>query len=143
LRDLSQVPASSQAQLSLRDVHEALDQVTACTGTGSKTQRHQLLAARFGRATEVEQQFLLGLLLGELRQGALQGLLLDAVAQVTAVPTTGLRRALLLSGDLTLVAAKALSEGELGLNQFRLQVFRPLAPMLAQPAEALRALLEV
>src|SRR5256886_13090378 len=77
---------------------------------------------------------LVALMSGELRQGAQAGLLVDAVAKAAGVPVADVRRALLLCGDLKSVARTALTEGATGLAAFRLQVGRPLAPMLAQSA---------
>jgi len=99
-----------------------------------------LLAA----ATAPEQQFLAGLLLGELRQGALEGVMADAIAAAANVPAADVRRASMLAGGLAPVAAAALAEGSAGLERFRLTLYEPLAPMLASPTkdvdEALQAL---
>ncbi len=133
LRDLP-APAG-QPSLTVLDVDEVFDQIKATAGKGSQGLRRAALVELFGRATADEQRFLRQLLVGELRQGALAGVMADAVAKAAGVPLAAVRRALLLGGDLRLVAAAALTDGEAGLGEFRLQVGRPLTPMLAQPAD--------
>jgi DNA ligase-1 len=123
--------------LELLEVDAALRHVGETTGSGSQALRRSLLADLFSRATAAEQRFLIGLLTGELRQGALAGVMADAVAKAAQVPAVVVRRAQMLSGDLGVVAAAALARGESGLAQFRLDVLRPLQPMLAQTADTL------
>lgn len=134
-------PATS-ATLTLRDVDVALEQVAAARGPGSSQFKLERLSALFTLATEPEQRFLSALLVGELRQGALEGVLLDAVSRATQVTASELRRALLLRGDLTDVAVTALVDGSAGLGTFRLKLFQPLAPMLAQPGEGVEQTLQ-
>jgi DNA ligase-1 len=100
------------------------------------------MVALFARATAEEQGFLRALIGGELRQGALAGVMADAVATASGLPLADVRRALLLAGDLRAVTAAALAEGAAGLAQFRLAVGRPLAPMLASPAPDLDSALD-
>jgi DNA ligase-1 len=133
LRELTVRPAPVSA-LTLDQVDDALDRIAAVKGGGAATQRLEQLVALFGHATAVEQDFLHRLLLGELRQGALEGIMLDAIAHAFTVSESVLRRALMLAGDLGLVARVARERGDAGLAEFRLQVFRPLQPMLAQTA---------
>ena len=87
-----------------------------------------------GAATEPEQEFLSRLLIGELRQGALEGSVVEGVAAAAGVPAAQVRRALMLEGDLGTVAAAAIADGEAGLRRFGLTVLRPVYPMLAQTA---------
>jgi DNA ligase-1 len=103
--------------------------------------RTRLLSALWARATAEEQRFLRRLLLGELRQGALEALVLESVAQAARVPIDLLRRAHMFAGQLSAVAAAAFDEGEVGLGGFDLNLFRPVLPMLAEPAEDLEAAL--
>ncbi len=132
LRDL---PAAAESPtLSVCAVDAALDEVGRTTGPGSQTRRRDLLTGLFAAATPAEQQFLRAVLTGEVRQGALAGVLTDAVALAAGVPVDAVRRALLLSGDLKEVAGAALHGGLDALGEFHLTVGRPLAPMLAQPA---------
>jgi DNA ligase-1 len=132
---------AAEPSLTVGDLDAALERIGATGGAGSQTERRRLLADLFGRATAAEQDFLVRLLVGDLRQGALAGVMTDAVARATEIPAAAVRRALLLRGDLREVAATALAEGEAGLGQFRLEVGRPLAPMLAQAAPSVEAAL--
>lgn len=138
---LASRPAAPQPELSILEVDDLLESVATTGGAGSAKQRLALLGEMFTRATEPEQRFLSGLLLGELRQGALEGILMDAVARASRVPLADLRRALLVRGDLAQVAAAALLRGTSGLEQFRLTLFQPLSPMLAQPCETVETIL--
>ncbi|MGH3095897.1 MAG: ATP-dependent DNA ligase [Streptosporangiales bacterium] len=139
---LQQVPAPADApQLTVAEVDTLLGGIGETTGAGSRARRAELLGRLFGRATTCEQRYLRGLLVGEVRQGALAGLVADAVASAAGVPQAAVRRALLLRGDLRVVGAVALAEGADGLAAFRLEVGHPLAPMLAQPAPDLETAL--
>jgi DNA ligase-1 len=132
LRDL---PAPAPApSLHVREIDRRLAELGRVGGVGSQARRRELLAALFGALTAPEQHLLTGIVSGELRQGAQAGLLADGIAMAAQVPPTAVRRALLLAGDLRLVAVAALVDGEPGLAAFRLTVGRPLAPMLAQSA---------
>jgi DNA ligase-1 len=132
LRDLP-APAD-QPMLTVAGVDAAIAEIAAVSGGGSQARRRALLGALFAAATGDEQRLLVGLFSGELRQGAQAGLLAEAIAQAAEVPVPTVRRALLLAGDLKSVAAAALTGGAGALDQFTLQVGRPLAPMLAQSA---------
>lgn len=126
---------SAVAQLSLADVAEVLAQIQAVSGAGSVAERLRRWNALLARATETEQLFLRRLVVGELRQGALESLVAEAVAQAARVSPGSVRRALMLAGSLQEVARAALSGGEVALARYRIQLFRPLQPMLAQTAE--------
>ena len=121
--------------LTLADVDGALERVAHTTGKGSARTKDNLLHELFTRSTAEEQEFLFRLLTGELRQGALEGLMVEAVARAADVSAGDLRRATMLAGDLGAVARAALTRGAPGLAQFRLVLFRPLQPMLAQAAD--------
>jgi DNA ligase-1 len=127
-------PPAAEPTLSVAAVDAALAEIGAQSGAGSQARRRALVDALFAATTEEEHRMLFGLISGELRQGAQAGLMVDAVAKAAEVPVTDVRRALLLSGDLRRVACTALTEGAAGLATYRLQVGRPLAPMLAQSA---------
>lgn len=132
---LRNIPAPAAAPtLSVQDVDAALSRIKAVSGTGSQRRRADELAALFAAATDAEQTFLRRLLAGELRQGALLGVMADAVAQASDVPAAEVRRAAMLGGALPEVAAAALSGGRAALADFRLHVGRPVGPMLAQTA---------
>ncbi len=121
--------------LELLDVDRAFDRVGAATGRGSQGVRRRELSDLFGRATEPERRFLTRLLLGDLRQGALEGLMIEAVARAAEQPASDVRRALMLAGELGPVASAALADGAAGLSRFSLTVLRPVQPMLAQTAD--------
>jgi DNA ligase-1 len=123
--------------LTVTEVDELLGRIAAVSGPGSQAQRSALVAELFGRATEPEQRLLRGLLTGELRQGALEGVMVDAVAKAAGLPLADVRRAAMLRGALGPVAQAALAEGAAGLSSFQLQVGRPVQPMLASPASDL------
>ena len=140
LRALRAEPAE-QASLRLREVDAALERIARATGSGSARERTQRLGELFARATRDEQGFLLRLLAGELRQGALEGVLAEAIARAASVAPASVRRAAMLGGSLAQVASAALARGEGGLASFGLELFRPIQPMLAQSADDPRAAL--
>ena len=131
--DLVLSPAATPS-LSVTEVDEQLEQLAAVSGPGSQARRRQLLDELWARATGPEQRFLAGLLLGELRQGALEGVVMAAVAEAADVALETVRRAAMLTGDLTRAAVLAMQEGATGLDAVGLEVGRPVQPMLAQSA---------
>lgn len=136
-------PAAVAPQLTVADVDGALQSLAQTTGAGSAARRQQQLGSLFSRATGDEQRFLVGLLTGELRQGALEGVMLEAVASAAGVRPDAVRRAFMLSGRLPATAVAALAGGETALAAFRLELGRPVRPMLASPADSLDAALAV
>jgi DNA ligase-1 len=120
--------------LQLLDVDRAFDQIAAASGRGSSVDRVRLLRQLLSRATADEQDFLIRLLFGELRQGALEGVLLEAVARAAKVSAVALRRAVMIAGELAPVAQALFLEGPGALARFSVTIFRPVQPMLAQPA---------
>jgi len=122
--------------LTVADLDTAISQIQAATGSGSGARRTELLAGLLDRATEPEAGFVRRLFTGELRQGALAGLMVDAVAKAAGVPAALARRALMLSGDLTRTADLAMREGADGLREVGFELFRPIFPMLASTAES-------
>jgi DNA ligase-1 len=141
LRDL-EAPHAATPSLTIDDVSRAIDAVRDATGHGSANARRAILQDLFGRATEPEADFLRRLLLGELRQGALQGVMTDAIARAAEVPLPTVRRAAMLGGDLCATARLALTQGIDGLDAVRLELLRPIQPMLASTAEHVAAALE-
>jgi DNA ligase 1 len=129
-------PARPPATLALLEVDAAVTRIAAIAGPGSQAARRSELAALFARATEPEQRFLAALFLGELRQGALEGVVTDAVARAAELPLTAIRRALMVTGDLGIVAEAALAGGVEGLAGFGLAPLAPVKPMLAQTASS-------
>jgi len=134
LRDASG-EASSESKLGLLEVDATFRALAELKGAGSARDRKRVLGSLMARATRDEQDFLRRLLGGELRQGAQEGLMLDALARAASVPAAGVRRALMLSSNMGQVAEAVLVAGSSGLERFRLQLFCPLGPMLAQTAE--------
>ena len=130
---LAATPAHAP-QLSLADVDDALARLAQVKGEGSAAERARLLTHLLARATRGEQEFIARLLLGELRQGALEGIMVDAIAKAADLPPARLRSAAMRAGGLPMVAQAALGEGEAGLARFALTVFQPVQPMLAQVA---------
>jgi DNA ligase-1 len=134
-------PPAEVPTLTVAEVDRVAGELVAVSGAGSQKQRRELLHRLFGAATAQEQALLRGLFSGELRQGAAAGVLAEAVARAAEVPAATVRRALLLAGDLPVVARAALTGGAAALAGFSLRLGTPLAPMLAAsattPAEAL------
>jgi DNA ligase 1 len=125
---------AAEASLTVAELERALGAIGALQGPGSVGARRAAVHELLARATAEEQEFLVRLLLGDLRQGALAGVMTDAVARAAGLPAAAVRRALTLHGDLAAVAAIALRDGREGLGGIRLQLGRPLAPMLAGSA---------
>jgi DNA ligase 1 len=125
---------AGETTLAIADVDQYLAAIAVIRGAGSAVQRATTLRELLARATAAEQQFLIALLAGELRQGALAGVMIDAIASAANLPVSQVRRASMYSGSLGAVARAALLEGATGLEVFQLQLFSPVAPMLAQTA---------
>lgn len=122
--------------LELRELDGVFDRIANISGAGVTRARTQLLVDLFTRATEREQVFLARLLSGELRQGAHEGVLADAIARAAGAPVTAIRHAAMMCGDLGEVACAALVDGMSALSKFSIQLFRPVEPMLASPADS-------
>jgi DNA ligase-1 len=122
---------AGEASLTVGEVDRMLGEILVTTGSGSVGARAALLTDLLGRATAAEADFLRRLLTGGLRQGALEGVMAEAVAKAAGVPAASVRRACMLCGDLGRTAAVALAEGRPGLDAIGLQVGQPLLPMLA------------
>lgn len=140
LQDLP--PPAAAPTLEVAEVDAVFARAEQARGPGSVTTRRDDLNALFGRATEAEQRFLVMLVGGELRQGASAGIVTDAVARAAEVEVSAVRRAAMLAGDLPTIAAVAMRDGNAGLDRFRLEVGRPVQPMLAQTAPSVEAALE-
>ena len=140
LRDLTS-PATD-ATLCLLETDQALTAIGEAGGPGSQAERRRLLDQLMGRATSAEQQFLMQLILGDLRQGASEGVMVEAIARAAEVPATLVRRAALFRGDLGAVARVALTGGAQALEEIRLEILRPLLPMLAKTADRVESALE-
>jgi DNA ligase-1 len=135
LRDLP--PPAVEPSLHVREVDAEFEQIATESGAGSTTARRDRLRTLMSRSTPAEQRLLAGLVTGELRQGALDGVLTEAVSVAAEVPAANVRRAVTVAGSLRPVAEAVLSNGAAGLTRFRLVVGAPLRPMLAQSAPTL------
>ncbi|WP_102418329.1 ATP-dependent DNA ligase [Mycobacterium sp. 4858] len=138
----SRPPPASHPTLTVAGVDARFSEIGAVSGKGSQARRAELIAGLFAAATDAEQTFLVRLLGGELRQGALTGIMADAVARAAELPVAAVQRAAMLGGDLPSVAAAALGGGARALDAFALRVGRPVGPMLAQTATGVADALE-
>ena len=127
---------ADEASLTVGELDRAISDIKVAIGPGSAARRREILTGLLGRATEPEADFVKRLFVGELRQGALAGLMVDAVARAAGVSADIARRALMLSGDLTRTAEIAMTTGEEGLRSVGFEIFRPILPMLASTAES-------
>ena len=121
--------------LELQEVNDTFERIGRTAGSGSMKARASLLEGLFERATAAEQDFLVRLVAGELRQGAVEGVLADAIAKAAGTSSDVIRNAAMISGDLGKVARAALVEGPSALSAYVIQIFRPVEPMLASTAE--------
>jgi DNA ligase 1 len=136
--DASACEPAMVPMLELVDVDRTFDALQAVNGKGSAAERARLVRELFARATPDEQRFLSALLIGEVRQGALEGVMLEAVAKAADVPAARLRRAVMLAGDLGVVAKAVCTGGENALTAlagYKIELFRPVQPMLADSAD--------
>ncbi|WP_210507740.1 ATP-dependent DNA ligase [Naasia sp. SYSU D00057] len=147
-RSLNGMPSpAAEPSLGVLDVDAAFERMAALAGPGSAAARIALAAELFAAATAEEQALLRGLVAGELRQGALDSLLLDAVAEAAGVPAEAVRRAAMLAGGTEPVAEAALAADDpeaalAALGAFGLTVGRPVRPMLAGSAPDVAAAVE-
>jgi DNA ligase 1 len=141
ISEVSNVRAAEEPALSVLDVDRTLSELAAVSGAGSGRERVRLLTSLFEKATGPEQDFLRRVLFGELRQGALEGVVLEAVAKAAGLTAARIRRAVLIAGDLAAAAHAALTGGEAGLDAISVRVMQPVRPMLADSADNVDAAL--
>ena len=141
LRDAAAPPAEI-ASLEIREVDQAFASLARTQGRGSEERRRELLRALLARATQAEQRFLTGLLFGEIRQGALEGVMLEALAKASGADAEQVRRAVMMAGDIACVARSLFESGPQGLGRFSIELFRPVQPMLGQTAADVGAALD-
>jgi DNA ligase-1 len=139
---LQGIPPAATSTLTIGAARERLERVKSFTGKGATRGRQAVLAELFGAATGREQSFLARLLVGELRQGALEGVMADAIAAAAALPAADVRRAIMLAGAIAPVAVAALAEGASPLERFHLSLYEPVSPMLASPTQDVASALE-
>ncbi|MEU9892479.1 ATP-dependent DNA ligase [Streptomyces phaeochromogenes] len=130
------VPPAVEPTLTVREVDARLTALGKVSGTGSQAERARLVGELMGACTEPEQRFLLGLIGGDVRQGALDAVAVEGLAQATGAPSADVRRAVMLAGSLQTVAERLLADGPESLAEFRLTVGRPVQPMLAHSASS-------
>ena len=130
---LRDVPPANAASLTIAATRARLDDLKNISGKGSAARRREALETLFAQATAAEQGFLSRLLLDELRQGALEGVMAEAIAAAAELPAADVRRAIMLAGAIAPVAEAALANGLAGLARFRLSLYEPVSPMLASP----------
>lgn len=141
-RSLSDLPPPAETPtLAVLEVHDAFEAVAALGGAGSQAARSAAVADLFGRATAAEQVWLRGVVTGAVRQGALDALVQEAVAQAAGVPLTAVRRAAMLAGSTVAVTVAAMTGGAEALAGFGLEVGRAVLPMLASSAPDVAAAL--
>ena len=131
----AQGPPAATPSLEVTEIDSTFQSIIAVSGSGSQRRRLQLLHQMLARATQPEQHFLMRLLVGELRQGALEAVMLEALAKASGVTVERVRRAVMLAGDIAKVARALLEQGESALDQYDVQLFRPVHPMLAGTAD--------
>ena len=136
LSEVRSSPAASAPALTLAAVDRVFEQVAATRGRGSTAARVQQLRDLLARATGDEQDFLVRLLYGEIRQGALESVITDAVTRAAGLPAARVRRAVMMAGGLGPVARAAVTETDPDLSRFSLRMFHPVQPMLAQSADS-------
>jgi len=142
-RSVQSLPApAAEPTLTVLEVHEAFDDIAALSGSGSQAARAAATAELFGRATAEEQPWLRGIVTGEVRQGALDSLVQEGLAQAGSVPVAAVRRAAMMAGSTVAVSTAALVGGEPALAEFVLQVGRPVLPMLASSATTVGAAID-
>jgi DNA ligase-1 len=134
VRDAATSPAV-EPTIALLDMDRTFDAIAQTEGSGSERRRRDLLQELLRRATAPEQQFISEILLGGLRQGALDGIMLEGLANATGIQLDRVRQAAMVAGDLTRVARALLERGEAGVDEYAVRLFQPVQPMLAQTAE--------
>lgn len=136
------VTPATEPTLTVAEVNARLTELGKVSGPGSQTERARLVGELMGAATDNEQRFLFGLITGEVRQGALDAVAVEGLAQATGAPPADVRRAVMLAGSLQTVAEALLAEGPAALARFRLTVGRPVLPMLAHSASSVAEAVE-
>lgn len=134
IRSAKDVQPAESPTLQLREIDAAFDRIAGLSGSGSSQERVEILRTQFARGTRDEQDFLARLIFGEMRQGALEGILIEAVARAAGIPAAAVRRAVMLEGALAPIARIALVDGATALDAMVIRPMRPVQPMLADSA---------
>jgi DNA ligase-1 len=133
IADVRPAPAA-EPTLTIADVDRAMVEIAAIGGSGSVARRRAVLTDVLERSTQSEQALIRSILGGELRQGALEGVMTAAIAKAAGVTVGEVRRAVMFAGSLSVAARAALLQGSAGLAAIELTPSRPIQPMLASPA---------
>jgi DNA ligase-1 len=133
--ELRGIAPARETTLTIGAAAQRLESLRSISGKGAAGRRRAALAELFALATGAEQNFLARLLLGELRQGALEGLMAEAIAAAANLPPADVRKAIMLAGAIAPVAQAVLRDGRKGLARFRLELYEPVSPMLASPTQ--------
>ncbi|HZA51328.1 MAG TPA: ATP-dependent DNA ligase [Myxococcaceae bacterium] len=139
---MNESPSAEAPTLGLREADALFSALASVAGAGSAAERRRVLSTLLGRATAAEQDFLIRLIVGELRQGALEGMMVDSLARASGAAASDVRRAVMVAGDIAAVAEALLTEGPAALGRFHLRVMQPLQPMLAQTAPDVTAAMD-
>ncbi len=131
-----------QEPLTITSVGSSFEKMAEASGKGSSREKEGLLVGLLSDASSIEVRYLTSLILGDLRTGLSEGLLLEAIAQAFGVSEDLARRAWSFSGNLGEVARLSAAEGEKGLAAVSIELFRPVKPMLATPAESVKEVME-
>jgi DNA ligase 1 len=131
----------TEHSLTIRDVYDTLERIAKTSGSKSRDRRLSLLQTIFTQTAPIEAEFLTRMVLGEMRIGVVEGVLLDAIAEASGVPRDTVRRAHMLHGDIGDVAGLAMSRGTPALQRISLRLFVPIKPMLAEMADTAQQVL--
>ncbi len=124
-----------EKSLSILEVRRSFEAISETSGAGSRERKERLLETLLGDSTPLEAKYIVKILIGEMRTGFHEGLMELSISEAFDVPQEVVRKANMITGDIGAVAAVAKAEGKAGVSKLRLQVFRPIKPMLAQTAE--------
>ncbi|HEY4822311.1 MAG TPA: hypothetical protein VIH83_01330, partial [Candidatus Bathyarchaeia archaeon] len=124
----------TESPLTMREVYETLEKIAEASGPNSRARKLGLLQTLLTRANSLETEFLTRMILGEMRIGVVEGVLLDAISELSGISRELVRRAHMLRGDLGDLARRAIVEGSSSIERIGLQLFVPVKPMLAEMA---------
>ncbi|KPJ50279.1 hypothetical protein AMJ40_03470 [candidate division TA06 bacterium DG_26] len=124
-------------RLSIAEVHRQLESIAVSRGRGSRKERDHMFRDLLSQIDEIEAKYVTKSMFGEMRHGASEGIMLDAIAEAASVSSDLVRRAHMFAGELGHVARIALTKGEKGVRDVRIILFRPIKPMLARTANSL------
>ncbi len=130
----AEVEPATEPSVTVGEVDAWIDDLAGLGGAGSSAMRNETITALFARCTEPEQTYLRSVLTGEMRQGALEGVVVEAIASAFEIASDLVRRAVMLGGSLPSAADAAYQGGAAALEAFRIEVLRPVRPMLASTA---------